>query len=76
MLCDRVLLSRKLERATYDSMAADQADVPDGMFDPRGTGTARGPPGSDCARQTTIEARAKERHGRERADYDAKLKAR
>src|ERR1700680_2390062 len=56
--------------------AADQADVPDGMSIPEEVAPrAERLAGIDRA-HATIEARAKERHAREQAEYEAKLAAR
>src|SRR3979409_2492294 len=56
--------------------AADQADVPDGLQVPEEL--ARREKGlAEIARaKAVIEARAKERHARERAEYEAKMAAR
>jgi hypothetical protein len=56
--------------------AADQADVPDGMSIPEGLARREQRLVTIAKARATIEARAKERHARERAEYDAKLKAR
>jgi len=103
-----VFSSRKLERATYDSVAfrfiaanehpdhdtiaafrrrevaelrakaeaADQADVPDGMSIPEELARREARLAAIARAKATIEARAKERHAHERADYEARLKAR
>jgi transposase len=56
--------------------AADQADLPDGMSLPEEL-ARREPRLAEIARaRATIEARAKERHAREQAEYDAKMAAR
>jgi len=56
--------------------AADQADVPDGMSIPEEL-TRREQRLAEIARaKAIIEARAKERHAREQAEYDAKMAAR
>ena len=56
--------------------AADQADVPDGMQVPEEL-ARRDKRLAEIARaKAVIEARAKERHARERAEYEAKLAAR
>src|SRR5213080_4297143 len=56
--------------------AADQADVPDGMSIPDEL-TRREQRLAEIARaRAIIEARAKERHAREQAEYDAKMVAR
>jgi hypothetical protein len=56
--------------------AADQADVPDGMSIP-GELARRERRLAEIARaKAVIEARAKERHAREQAEYDAKITAR
>ena len=56
--------------------AADQADVPDGMSIPEELARREARLAAIAGAKATIEARAKERHARERADYEAKLKAR
>src|SRR6202034_986864 len=56
--------------------AADQADVPDGMSIPEELARREARLAAIARAKATIEARAKERHARERADYEAKLKAR
>ncbi len=56
--------------------AADQADMPDGMQVPEEL-ARRGKRLAEIARaKAVIEARGKERHARERADYEAKMAAR
>ena len=56
--------------------AADQADVPDGMSIPEELARRDQRLAALARAKATIEARAKERHARERADYEARLKAR
>ena len=56
--------------------AADQADVPDGMSIPEELARREQRLAAIARAKATIEARAKERHARERAEYEAKLKAR
>ena len=56
--------------------AADQADVPDGMSIPEELARREQRLVAVARAKATIEARAKERHARERADYEAKLAAR
>jgi transposase len=56
--------------------AADQADVPDGMSIPEELARREQRLAAIAKARATIEARAKERHTRERAEYEAKLKAR
>ena len=56
--------------------AADQADVPDGMSIPEELARREARLAAIARAKATIEARAKERHARERAEYEAKLKAR
>jgi transposase len=56
--------------------AADQADVPDGMSVPEELARREGRLAAIAKARATIEARAKERHAREQADYEAKLAAR
>src|SRR5215210_3711190 len=56
--------------------AADQADVPDGMSIPEELARREQRLVAIARAKATIEARAKERYARERAEYEAKLKAR
>jgi transposase len=56
--------------------AADQADVPDGMSIPEELARREKRLAAIACAKATIEARAKERHARERAEYEAKLKSR
>src|SRR5271154_6842598 len=56
--------------------AADQADVPDGMSIPEELARREARLAAIARAKATIETRSKERHARERAEYDAKLKAR
>ena len=56
--------------------AADQADVPDGMSIPEELARREARLAAIAHAKATIEARAKERHAREQADYEAKLAAR
>src|ERR1700754_436241 len=56
--------------------AADQADVPDGMSIPAELARREQRLAAIARAKATIEARAKERDARERADYEAKLAAR
>jgi len=56
--------------------AADQADVPDGMQVPEELARREQRLAAIARAKATIEARAKERHARERAEHDAKLAAR
>src|ERR1700744_2444011 len=56
--------------------AADQADVPDGMSIPEELARREQRLAEIARARAIIEARAKERHGRDRADYEARLKAR
>ena len=56
--------------------AADQADVPDGMSIPEELARREARLAAIARAKATIEARAKERHAHERADYEAKLEAR
>lgn len=55
--------------------AADQADVPDGMSIPEELARREQRLAAIARAKATIEARAKERDARERADYEAKLAA-
>ena len=56
--------------------AADQADVPDGMSIPEELARREERLAAIARAKATIEARAKERHAREQAEYEAKLAAR
>ena len=56
--------------------AADQADLPDGMSVPEELARREARLAAIARAKATIEARAKERHAREQAEYEAKLKAR
>jgi hypothetical protein len=56
--------------------AADQADVPDGMSIPEELARREARLAAIARAKATIEARAKERHAQERAEYEARLKAR
>lgn len=55
---------------------ADQADVPDGMSVPAELARREQRLAAIARAKATIEARAKERHAREQAEYEARLKAR
>ena len=56
--------------------AADQAEVPDGMQVPEELARREKRLAEIARAKAIIEARAKERHARERAEYDAKMAAR
>lgn len=56
--------------------AADQADVPDGMSIPAELARREKRLAEIARAKAVIEARAKERHARERAEYEAKMAAR
>jgi hypothetical protein len=56
--------------------AADQADLPDGMSIPDELARREQRLAEIARARTIIEARAKERHAREQAEYDAKMAAR
>jgi transposase len=56
--------------------AADQADVPDGMQVPEELAQREKRLAEIARAKAVIEARAKERHARERAEYEAKMAAR
>ena len=56
--------------------AADQAEVPDGMQVPEELARREKRPAEIARAKAVIEARAKERHARERAEYEAKMAAR
>ena len=85
-----VFSSRKLERASYGSVAllkaevealmalaeaADVADVPDGMSVPEGLARRAVRLQRIAEAKAVIEARAEERHEREQAAYRAKIRA-
>ncbi len=53
--------------------AADRADVPDGMSVPEELARREKRLAAIATAKSTIEARAKERHAREQAEYDAKM---
>lgn len=55
---------------------ADQGNVPDGMDVPGEIARREAQLDAIAAAKATIEARAKERHAREKAEFDAKMKAR
>src|SRR5271168_4672459 len=56
--------------------AADQADLPDGMSIPEELARREKRLAEIARAKAVIEARAKERHARERAEYEAKMAAR
>ena len=56
--------------------AADQADVPDGMSIPAELARREKRLAEIARAKAVIEARAKQRHAREQAEYEAKLAAR
>src|ERR1700742_2605335 len=56
--------------------ASDHADVPDGMSIPEELARREQRLAEIARAKAIIEARAKERHGREQAEYDAKMAAR
>ena len=56
--------------------AADQADLPDGMSIPDELARREARLAEIARARAIIEARAKERHAREQAEYDAKMAAR
>ena len=56
--------------------AADQADLPDGMSIPEELARREQRLAKIACARAKIEARAKERHAREQAEYDAKMAAR
>jgi hypothetical protein len=56
--------------------AADQADVPDGMQVPEELARREKRLAEIARAKAVIEARAKERHARERAEYEARMAAR
>jgi hypothetical protein len=56
--------------------AADQADAPDGMQVPEELARREKRLAEIARAKAVIEARAKERHARQRAEYDAKIAAR
>ena len=55
--------------------AADQAEVPDGMQVPEELARREKRLAEIARAKAVIEARAKERHARERAEYEAKMAA-
>src|SRR5471032_2813002 len=56
--------------------AADKSDIPDGMSIPDELALREKRLGKIAQARATIEARAKERHGRELAEHEAKIAAR
>ena len=56
--------------------AADRADLPDGLSIPEELARREQRPAEIARARATIEARAKERHARERAEYEAGMAAR
>src|SRR6202521_2179074 len=73
-------IEAQLKAEVADLMAkaevADQADVPDGMSIPVELARREQRLAAIARAKATIEARAKERHVRERAEHDAKMAAR
>src|SRR6202011_2687720 len=73
-------IEAQLKAEVADLMAkaevADQADVPDGMSIPEELARREHRLAAIARAKATIEARAKERHVRERAEHDAKMAAR
>jgi len=73
-------IAAQLKAEVADLMAkaevADQADVPDGMSIPEELARREQRLAAIARAKATIEARAKERHVRERAEHDAKMAAR
>jgi len=73
-------IEAQLKAEVADLMAkaevADQADVPDGMSIPEELARREQRLAAIARAKATIEARAKERHVRERAEHDAKMAAR
>src|ERR1700676_611811 len=73
-------IEAQLKAEVADLMAkaevADQADVPDGMSIPEELARREQRLAAIARAKATIEARAKERHAREQAEYEAKLAAR
>src|SRR5882757_1354005 len=73
-------IEAQLKAEVADLMAkaevADQAEVPDGMQIPEELARREKRLAAIARAKATIEARAKERHGRDRADYEAKMAAR
>src|SRR6202790_1317333 len=73
-------IEAQLEAEVADLMAkaeaADQAEVPDGMSVPEELARRETRLAAIARAKATIEARAKERHAREQAEYEAKLAAR
>src|SRR6202047_124747 len=73
-------IEAQLKAEVADLMAkaevADQADVPDGVSIPEDLARREQRLAAIARAKATIEARAKERHVRERAEHDAKMAAR
>src|ERR1700693_1506337 len=71
-----VQLQAEVAELMAKAEAADQADVPDGMSIPEELARREERLAAIARAKATIEARAKERHAREQAEYEAKLAAR
>jgi Transposase DDE domain/Transposase domain (DUF772) len=69
-------LRAEVAKLMAQAEAADQAEVPDGMSVPEELARREQRLAAIARAKATIEARAKQRHARERAEYEAKLKAR
>jgi transposase len=69
-------LREEVGKLTAMAEAADQADAPDGMSIPEELARREKRLAEIARARAIIEARAKERYARERAEYDAKMAAR
>ncbi|MGH6852531.1 MAG: transposase, partial [Methylocella sp.] len=69
-------LSEEVARLTAMAEATDQADVPDGMVIPEELARREQRLAEIARARAIIEARAKERYLREKAEYEAKMAAR
>jgi hypothetical protein len=78
--CNMSKIEAQLQAEVADLLAraeaADQADVPDGMSIPEELARREARLAAIARAKATIKARAKERHARERAEYEARLKMR
>lgn len=69
-------IEAQLKANVADLVDKAEADVPDGMSIPEELARRERRLAEIARAKAVIEARAKERHGRERAEYDAKIAAR
>jgi transposase len=69
-------LREEVGKLTAMAEAADQADVPDGMVIPEELARREKRLAEIARARAIIEARAKERHAREQAEYETKMAAR